>query len=304
MATTRSDTSEPTSTQRSRSTHLKPTDQQRVKPFSDRSRSVGFVIACYVCATTLALALPGTEQRPGPIALLTLLVPATVVGAMALAGRLRRDGRPLPPFGLRQLGLRQWPIAILLPVVAIGSSFGIARLLGVVRFVDLGSYLLQAPISLVVLTVLVLGEEVGWRGFLLGELLTTTPTLQPRRAALIVGLAQAAFHLPLLLIAAGYDSAGSRWIVVPGVMVVISAAGIVFGWLRIRSASLVPVLLAHAAVNVCLLEAPTLVADRPTVAAAVTGEGGMITVITVIAAAATIWRLATWTSVDTSVPNQ
>ena len=258
-------------------------------------------MACYVCATALALALPGTEQRPGPIALLTLLVPATVVGAMALTGRLRRDGRRLPPFGLRRLGLRQWPIAILLPVVAIGTSFGIARLLGVVRFVELGSYLLQAPISLVVLTVLVLGEEIGWRGFLLGELLTTTP---PRRAALIVGVVQAAFHLPLLLIAAGYDSAGSRWIVVPGVMVVISAAGIVFGWLRIRSGSLVPVLLAHAAVNVCLLEAPTLVADRPAVAAAVTGEGGIITALTVIAAAATIWRLASWTSIHTSSPHQ
>lgn len=304
MATTRSDTSEPTSTQRSRSTRLTVTSQQRAKPFNGRSRSVGFVIACYVCATALALALPGTEQRPGPIALLTLLVPATVVGAMALAGRLRRNGRPLPSFGLRRLGLRQWPFAILLPVGAIATSFGIARLLGVVRFVDLGSYLLQAPISLVLLTVLVLGEEIGWRGFLLGELLTTPPTLPPRRAALIVGIVQAGFHLPLLLIAAGYDSAGSRWIVVPGVMVVISAAGIVFGWLRIRSASLVPVLLAHAAVNVCLLEAPTLVADRPAVAAAVTGEGGMITVFTVIAVAALIWRRATWTGAVAPSPHQ
>ena len=279
--------------QRSRSTHLRATGQQRAKPFSGRSRAVGFVIACYVLATALALALPGTEQRPGPIALLTLLVPATVVGAMALAGQLRRGAPPLPPFGLRRLGLRQWPVAILLPVIAIGTSFGFARLLGVVRFVDLGSYLLQAPISLAVLTVLVLGEEIGWRGFLLGDLQTTTP---PRRASLIVGTVQAGFHLPLLLIAAGYDSAGSRWIVVPGVMIVISAAGIVFGWLRIRSASLIPVLLAHAAVNVCLLEAPTLVTDRPAVAAAVTGEGGIITVFTVIAVAATVWRLATWTS--------
>jgi CAAX protease family protein len=281
---------------RSSSTHLRATGQQRAKPFAGRSRAVGFVVACYVLATALALALPGTEQRPGPIALLTLLVPTTVVGAMALIDRLRRQARPLPPFGLRRLGLRQWPIAILLPVVAIGASFGIARVLGVVRFVDLGSYLVEAPISLAVLTVLVLGEELGWRGFLLGELLTTTPPLPPRRASLIVGIVQAGFHLPLLLIAAGYDSAGSRWIVVPGVMIVISAAGIVFGWLRIRSASLIPVLLAHAAVNVCLLEAPTLVADHPAVAAALTGEGGIITAVTVIAVAATVWHLATWTS--------
>ncbi len=292
MNTTRTNTSDPTSTKPIRSPHHSTIDEHQAKPANRRSRTVGFVLGCYLIATALALALPGTEQQPGPISLLTLLVPATVVGAIAIVGRLRHRESSLPPFGLRHLGLRQWPIAILLPVAAIGTSFGIARLLGVVRFVDLGSYLLDAPISLAVLTVLVLGEEIGWRGFLFGELLTTTP---PRRAALIVGIVQAAFHLPLLLLAAGYDSAGSRWIVVPGVMVVISAAGVVFGWLRIRSASLYPVLLAHAAVNVCLLEAPTLVTDRPALAAAVTGEGGIITVLTVIAAATTVWRLATWT---------
>ncbi len=292
MFTTQTDTSNPTSNQRSRSPHLTPTVEHQPMPASRRLRTASFVLACYLIATALALALPGTEQQPGPISLLTLLVPATVVGAIALIGRLRHRESPLPPFGVRQLGLRYWPIAILLPVAAIGTSFGIARLVGVVRFVDLSSYLIEAPISLAVLTVLFLGEEIGWRGFLLGELLTTTP---PRRASLIVGIAQAACHLPLLLLASGYDSAGSRGIVVPGVMVVISAAGIVFGWLRIRSASLWPVLLAHAAVNVCLLEAPTVFTDRPALAAAITGEGGIITALTVIAAAATVWRLAPWT---------
>lgn len=140
---------------------------------------------------------------------------------------------------------------------------------------------------------LLLGEELGWRGYLYG---TLTTTQSPRRAALVVGIIHGLFHVPLLTLTNGYDSAGSRWIVVPGVVAVISGAGILFGWLRTRSNSLWPVLIAHAAANTCLLEAPTLVTDRPALAAAIAGEGGLLTVATTAIAATIIWNHADWTA--------
>lgn len=254
---------------------------------------VVYVIGCYLLATLLALALPGTDANPGPVSLLTLLVPATVVGALASANRLRHRPFDLPTLGLRGAGFRYWPIAIAAPALTIGIPFAVARVFGIVTFHDLGLYALDVPFSLAIMTVLLLGEEVGWRGYLYGEL---TMTLSPRRAALLVGIIQGLFHIPLLTLTNGYDSAGSRWVVVPGVVAVLSGAGVLFGWLRTRSNSLWPVVLAHAAANVCLLEAPTLATNRPSLTAALAGEGGILTVATIAIAATILWSHASWTT--------
>ncbi|MEZ5246049.1 MAG: type II CAAX endopeptidase family protein [Acidimicrobiales bacterium] len=260
---------------------------------SRTSTMATYVVGCYLAATLLAIAFPGTAENPGPVALLTLLVPATVVGALAAAAKLRHRSARLPVLGLRRGGFRFWPIAVAAPALTIAIPFAIARGTGIVTFHELGLYVLDAPFSLAIMTVLLLGEEVGWRGFLYGEL---TAALSPRRAALIVGIIHGLFHIPLLTLTNGYDSAGSRWIVVPGVVAVISGAGILFGWLRTRSNSLWPVLIAHAAANTCLLEAPTLVTNRPVLTAAIVGEGGVLTVATIAIAATIIWNHASWTA--------
>jgi membrane protease YdiL (CAAX protease family) len=254
-------------------------------------RMVIYVVVCYLTATLLAVALPGTEQNPGPVALFTLLVPAAVVGALAATDRLRHRPADMPTLGLRRAGFRFWPIAVAVPAVTIGIPFAVAWLTGVITFHELGLYALDAPISLAFMTVLLLGEEIGWRGYLFGELTTTT---NPRRAALAVGIIQGLFHIPLLTLTNAYDSAGSRWIVVPGVVAVLSGAGVMFGWLRTRSHSLWPVLIAHAAANVCLIEAPTLVTNRPGLAAAVAGEGGILTVAAVAITATILWNRCSW----------
>lgn len=184
------------------------------------------------------------------------------------------------------------------------STFAIARLTGIVTFHQLGVYALDAPFSLAIMTVLLLGAEIGWRGYLSGELTTSTGT-SPRRAALIVGIINGLFHIPLLTLTNGYDGAGSRWIVLPGVVAVIYGAGILLGWLRTRSNSLWPALLAHATANACLLEAPTLVTARPALTAAITGEGGILTVAAIaIAIAATIvWKYAKLDQPDRQKPD-
>ena len=62
------------------------------------------------------------------------------------------------------------------------------------------------------MTVLFLGEELGWRGYMLPRIQQLTSR---RRAALVTGFFHGCFHLPLILIATTYDEFGSRWIVAP-----------------------------------------------------------------------------------------
>jgi len=255
-------------------------------------QAVVFVGITFAVATALALGLPGTAANPGPVALLTLLTPALVVGLIRLGARLRHGPANPYPLGLRRLGLRSWPAAVALPLLSIGASFAVAAALGIVQFDGLGAYVMNAPFNLVIMTVLLLGEEIGWRGYLLPRVAALLPA---RRASLLTGLIHGLFHLPLLLLTVSYDGDGSRWLVVPGVVAVISAGGVVFGWLRIRSQSLWPALIAHATVNTCLLEAPVLLSDDPDLTAHLTGEGGLFTLLTVGLVALAVWKLADWT---------
>jgi hypothetical protein len=63
-------------------------------------------------------------------------------------------------------------------------------------------------VSLVIGTVIIVGEEIGWRGFRLPRFQQLT---SKRRAAVITGFAHGCFHLPLILLATTYDTGGSHW---------------------------------------------------------------------------------------------
>jgi uncharacterized protein len=104
--------------------------------------------------------------------------------------------------------LRWYAIAILGPalfvtaVVAIGNATGISELtLGVDKplvAVWLTLLLINTPIS----AILTLGEEYGWRGYLLPKLLP----LGEFRASAIIALIWAPWHLPLLMVGLNYLS--------------------------------------------------------------------------------------------------
>ena len=131
------------------------------------------------------------------------------------------------------------------------------------------------------MTVVFLGEEVGWRGFLLPRLDAAMPL---RRAALLTGAAHAVFRLPLRLLTTTYQSAGSRWIVVPTVMGTLTLAGIVDAWLCRGSGSIWPVSSAHTTFNLSMDAFGT--AAAPAALAYVTTETGVATLAIMIVLAA------------------
>ena len=88
------------------------------------------------------------------------------------------------------------------------------------------------------------GEEFGWRGYLL-------PRLAPLGgipAAIITGVFWGLWHAPVI-VQDGYNYPGYPWLGV-GVMVVFTTAlSMIFTWLRFRSGSLWPTVMAHATFN-------------------------------------------------------
>ena len=87
------------------------------------------------------------------------------------------------------------------------------------------------------------GEEFGWRGYLQMRLLR----LGPRNAMLLTGVVWGLWHAPVIL--QGYNYPAHPRLGVALFVVFCMAWAIILGWLRLRSASLWPCVIAHAALN-------------------------------------------------------
>jgi uncharacterized protein len=101
--------------------------------------------------------------------------------------------------------------------------------------------LLAAPL----LTPVMLGEELGWRGYLQPRLFPERPVF----SALLTGLIWGVWHLPLHL--SGYHLYGSAPVVstIPLLIIYSILLSILFGWLQQQANSVWAPALAHAAAN-------------------------------------------------------
>lgn len=91
-----------------------------------------------------------------------------------------------------------------------------------------------------------LGEEIGWRGYLLPQL----HGLGLRRALLISGLLHGLWHLPAMIWTPFYHGAGNRLIIIPLFLLTLTMAGVCYGYLRLTTASIWSAALAHSRFNI------------------------------------------------------
>lgn len=103
--------------------------------------------------------------------------------------------------------------------------------------------LLTVPVAAIFNGIFALGEEIGWRGWLLPSLrpLGTWPAL------LISGAVWGFWHSPLILL--GYNFGQPNLL---GVALMIGGCmifGVLIGWLRLRTGSIWPAVFAHGAFN-------------------------------------------------------
>lgn len=220
---------------------------------------------------------------------LVMFTPLIAVLAMKLL--VTREGYRLSGWsdlGLHRLGLKGWPLAFGLPFLVLLFAYGTVWMFGIAQFnVPAGG--IGAPTDIVlnfaVTMLFCLGEEIGWRGYLLPRLMT----LGHRKALLLSGLMQAIWHLPFILFTSFYHGDGNTWIIVPLFLSTMTIAGILFGYLRIASKSTWPAVIAHAVFNVYWVTFGLFtIATSPLAFEYLAGESG---VLTLAAVALSAWVL-------------
>lgn len=250
-----------------------------------------WVYYALVLAMSIAVALaPGASTS---VAMLTPLVAALLMLLVVTREGWGKTG--WAGLGLHRAGLRHWALAIGVPIVVVGGAhvalwLSDAATAGANEATN-GSGFLMLPLVLVTNIVFAsvtvsLTEEIGWRGYLLPRL-TSYGT---RRALLISGFLWGVWHLPIILLTGLYHPDGSRWVVVPLFLVSVTAAGVFVGWLRLRSKSIWPAVLAHSANNAAAAGFGAYTIASPVIHEYLAGESGVITALGYVAVA--LWLLA------------
>jgi uncharacterized protein len=255
---------------------------------------VAYLGIAYLLALTVAVGLPHAHIN----LLLSVMVPTVTVVILTFTLTPRGSRRALwRGIGLGRAGLRAWPASIFLPMLLCAGAYGTALVIGAGRL-QLGetsaatvpSWTVNFIISLLIGTVVILGEEIGWRGYLLPRFQQLTTR---RRAAVVTGFAHGCFHLPLILLATTYDTGGSRWVAAPVAVAVITAGGVFYAWLWDRTGTVWPVAIAHNVVNTVFdLGAASVVATSGSSLASVAGETGFATLGVCVVAAVVLLRWA------------
>jgi len=235
----------------------------------------------------VAFALPHANI----VQLLTMVSPLVAVVLITFTRTPRGQRRKLwGSLGLRRPGLRSWPAAFVVSAaIVFVVPYLAADLLGSIAFKPLGTSseawfnrATNLAISIAFVTVLALTEEIGWRGYLLPRV---QMLVSKRRAALVVCFSHGMFHVPLMVFTTTYNNVGSRWVVVPTVVVTVTAAGVFYAWLKDRSGSVWPVAFAHGTVNVLIDGVAYVVVLSPVAFAQTATESGLVTMAAAIAVA-------------------
>lgn len=275
--------------------------------------AVSFGLAWLVA---LPLWLDGGLANPAAGFLLPVMMFTPAAGAVAaLLVQRTRPARavrllglwPLRPLG-RTLGMSAAAVGGMIVVVVLGIALSAA--LGLVQLdlvafsgfaaqlTALGADPAGVPIQAVVLTQLVmlpvasvanglfaLGEELGWRGWLL-------PALRPLGvwpALLASGLVWGLWHSPVILL--GYNFGLTDWRGVGFMLVGCTLLGILLGWTRLRTDSVWPAVFGHGAFNATAGLVLLLAAAGPAAPMTVIGPLGSITwvvmALVIVALAAT-----------------
>lgn len=103
-------------------------------------------------------------------------------------------------------------------------------------------------ISPVVNIIATLGEEIGWRGYLLYQLKEEHGTV---KAILLTGVIWGIWHAPMIALGHNYGTAYPGYPVL-GILVMIiwcTILGIIEGYVTIKSGSVIPAAICHSGVN-------------------------------------------------------
>ncbi len=103
----------------------------------------------------------------------------------------------------------------------------------------------SATLGMAIHCVAALGEEIGWRGFLVPHL---APVMSYPKLSVVSGLIWAAWHYPLLIFG-DYNNGTPAWYGTSCFTAMVVAMSFLFAWMRLKSGSLWTGVLLHASHN-------------------------------------------------------
>lgn len=246
-----------------------------------RSSVAVFIAVAFGLAWLVALPMWLGEGLASPLAglLLPLMMFTPTVAALIVVFFVERPthkARALGLVPLRPAGrlIRYLVIALVLPVLLCIVALVFGAVLGVfpadfvgfsgfrqiteAQLAEVGIAELPMPIGVLVALQFVnlliaalfinlipaLGEEIGWRGWLLPKLLR----FGAWPAIMLSGVIWGLWHAPVILL--GYNYPGTPgWLALLAMVAFTTVMGGVFGWLRLRGGSVWPAALAHSSLN-------------------------------------------------------
>lgn len=147
-------------------------------------------------------------------------------------------------------------------------------------------FVFNGTLGMVAKTSRALGEEIGWRGFLVPEL---SKVVGFRGVGLMSGMMWAVYHYPALLFS-NYNGGGPAWYSLVCFTVMVIASSFIMAWLTLRAQSLWPAAIFHASHNLFIQTILTPLTSNTGSTSYVIDEFGIGLVITTIIGAIIVWR--------------
>jgi len=146
--------------------------------------------------------------------------------------------------------------------------------------------LLTATLGLVGKTSRALGEEIGWRGFLVPEL---SKVVSFTGVGVVSGLMWAIYHVPVLLFA-DYNNGAPAWYSLTCFTLMVVGDSFIMAWLTLRSNSLWPAAIFHGSHNLFIQSIFTPLTRDTGPTKYIIDEFGIGLVVTVGIGAVLAWR--------------
>ncbi len=252
--------------------------------------STFLVLLVIVCVVFNALIIKngGNIEENIPFAVVLIFSPAI----LSMITNLIYE-RNLRGFGWGWGQTRWQVVSYIVPFLYIVVTYGLALILGFAALnqtaiAELGPIgLLMIPtLGLTGVLLQVLGEEIGWRGFLLKHLYEK---MSFGKASFITGAVWALFHYPLLILGNYNNGATPSWYALLFFSIAILSANTIINWLYIKSGSLWTAVIFHTVHNSLLNDLNPLIENKPITPYLLT-EFGAALAIAILIVALIFWQ--------------
>lgn len=228
----------------------------------DSTKSIVFT------ALVLLLAL-GFSMIPNMNTFAYMMTPTVAVLIMMLI--VTRDGyrkSGWKKLGLHKLGLKSWGFSLVVPSIPLVIGFVAAYATSLASFEPGDDF---AGLSWTVFPLLVIflyiksvltqsmGEELGWRGYLLPAMLGC---MSRKKAMLLNGVIHGVWHFPLIINTEAYHTGENLWILLPMTVLSTMFLGPVIGEIRMRTGSVWTSSMIHTTHNLLWLIFATMTVEH------------------------------------------